>query len=143
MPAEQSRRDDLESLGYMLIYFLRGSLPWQSMKTRAMLPLERERKIGLCKEKTSPDDLCRGYPCQSPVCNSSLVLYHSSAFRPSLKFLLDPQNYWCRLYFAFKVLLKKKLLCCGIFTLVFITGQSICFCELLCNITGRVVNLKK
>jgi len=57
---EQSRRDDVESLAYMLIYFLRGRLPWQGL--RVTKPNERERRIGQCKERTTAEELCRGFP---------------------------------------------------------------------------------
>ncbi|MCL7037546.1 hypothetical protein MKW94_000203 [Papaver nudicaule] len=58
--AEQSRRDDLESLGYMLVYFLKGSLPWQ--KYESMRIWHRDEKIADKKMSTPVQVLCQSLP---------------------------------------------------------------------------------
>ena len=57
---EQSRRDDLESIAYILLYFLRGSLPWQGLRINNKD--DRYRKICEKKKNISCKDLCEGYP---------------------------------------------------------------------------------
>ncbi len=57
---EQSRRDDLESVGYVLMYFLRGGLPWQGLKIRSKE--DRYKKILAKKKETSSEELCKGFP---------------------------------------------------------------------------------
>lgn len=57
---EQARRDDLEGIGYVFMYFLRGSLPWQGLKARGVK--EKYEKIKQKKIMTNLDDLCNGFP---------------------------------------------------------------------------------
>jgi serine/threonine protein kinase len=57
---EQSRRDDLEALGHMFCYLLRGSLPWSGLSAKDKE--EKFRKIKDVKERTPLSDLCLGYP---------------------------------------------------------------------------------
>ena len=57
---EQSRRDDLESLGYVIMYFVRGALPWQGLK--AATKKQKYERISEKKMSTPTDGLCKGYP---------------------------------------------------------------------------------
>lgn len=59
---EQSRRDDMESLGFVLMYFIRGSLPWQGLK--AVTKKQKYEKIAEKKLSTSIATLCRGFPAE-------------------------------------------------------------------------------
>ena len=54
---EPSRRDDLESLAYVLIYFLRGSLPWQGIREQ-----RRNREDAILRAKQNSAALCEGLP---------------------------------------------------------------------------------
>ena len=59
---EQSRRDDMESIAYVLLYFLKGSLPWQGIKEE-----NRQKKyqiIGDKKNTISTEELCKDCPVE-------------------------------------------------------------------------------
>lgn len=57
---EQSRRDDLEAIGYVLMYFNRGQLPWQGIQANSKE--EKYHKIMESKRSTSVETLCKGFP---------------------------------------------------------------------------------
>ncbi|XP_066291210.1 casein kinase I-like isoform X2 [Branchiostoma lanceolatum] len=59
---EQSRRDDMESLGYVLMYFNLGSLPWQGLK--AATKRQKYERISEKKMSTPIEVLCKGYPSE-------------------------------------------------------------------------------
>lgn len=76
---EQSRRDDLESLGYVLLYFLKGGLPWQGL--RAATKKQKYEKIRDAKARQPLEKLCQG-------CPSEFLLYFR--YIKSLKFTDKP-----------------------------------------------------
>lgn len=62
---EQSRRDDLESLGYVLMYFNLGALPWQGLK--AVNKRQKYERISEKKLSTPIDQLCKNFPSEFPA----------------------------------------------------------------------------
>merc|ERR1712110_1215981 len=59
---EQSRRDDLESIGYTLLYLHSGRLPWQGIP--ACTKKEKYDKIMKMKKSTPMSTLCKGLPAE-------------------------------------------------------------------------------
>ena len=57
---EQGRRDDIESIGYVLMYFLLGVLPWQGLKVRKNE--DHFEKIAQKKYSTTFEELTSGQP---------------------------------------------------------------------------------
>jgi serine/threonine protein kinase len=59
---EQSRRDDMEALAYLFIYFLKGTLPWMNLKAANLV--EKYDSIRIKKLELSADEVCQGFPVQ-------------------------------------------------------------------------------
>lgn len=55
---EQSRKDDLEAIGYLLVYMYKGKLPWQGIKHKDKK--EKYRLIGEKKASITEEELCSG-----------------------------------------------------------------------------------
>jgi serine/threonine protein kinase len=77
---EQSRRDDLESLGYILIYFLKGELPWQGIEGKTNK--EKYKKIADIKNNTSLEILCSDIPS---------IIFNIDEFIEYLKYVRELQ----------------------------------------------------
>ena len=61
MCKEQSRRDDLEAIAYVIIYFLRlGKLPWSGIKAQSFS--EHNKQICELKRNIPEEELCKGHP---------------------------------------------------------------------------------
>lgn len=65
---EQSRRDDLESLIYIVIYLLKGNLPWQKLKyKKGEDKMKHFKQIERVKESVSSKQLCKGLPSEFSI----------------------------------------------------------------------------
>ena len=61
---EQSRRDDLESIGHMLIYIFTGKLPWKGMSLKDKQRKKKYLEMLLLKKYTPPEMICKDMPTE-------------------------------------------------------------------------------
>lgn len=87
---EQSRRDDLESLGYVLVYFLNGRLPWQSQTA----PSRKEKYRMMCTMKE------QALRSQSLFTNLHPVLQTYCRYVTALQFQDRPDYVYLRRLFS-------------------------------------------
>ena len=96
---EQCRRDDLESLGYLLLYFLIGKLPWQGIQIQSKS--EKYAEIGRLKKAAQLDYLLK------PFGEDCLVLYRYFEYVKALKFEEEPNYDFLRKMFR-ETLIRRK-----------------------------------
>ena len=92
--AEQSRRDDLESMFYVLLYFFRGSVPWQNLKIKSRN--EKFKQINEIKKNINYKILCQKFPEE---------FYNFGIYVKNLKFEEEP-NYKYLMKLFYSILLK-------------------------------------
>lgn len=105
---EQSRRDDMESEGYVMMYFLRGSLPWQGLK--AATKKQKYERISEKKMSTSVEELCKNFP---PEFSTYLNFCRSMRFedKPDYAYLRQLfRNLFHRLGFTYDYVFDWNLL---------------------------------
>ena len=59
---EQSRRDDLEAIGYMLVYLKNGKLPWKGLNLKARNVKQKYIHSVELKKNTLPENICKNLP---------------------------------------------------------------------------------
>jgi serine/threonine protein kinase len=96
---EQCRRDDLESTGYLLLYFLIGKLPWQGVQIHSKT--EKYAEIGRLKKVAQIDYLLK------PFGEDALVLARYFDYVKALKFEEEPNYDFLRKLFR-ETLLRRK-----------------------------------
>ena len=109
---EQNRRDDLESLAYMLIYFCKGRLPWQGIQNSD----KKKRSLIICKKKrtTSLEKLCNNQPEEIynfiKYCRllSFTAIPDYNYMRHLLKSLLKKTSSTNEIIFDWNILARKK-----------------------------------
>lgn len=118
---EQSRRDDLESLGYVLMYFCRGSLPWQGLK--ATTKKQKYDRIMEKKMTTPTELLCRSFP-------SEFAIYLN--YTRSLRFDDKPDYAYLRKLFR-DLFVREGYVYDYVFdwtTIRAVSDKGVCYCKL-------------
>ena len=93
---EQSRKDDLISIGYMIIYFMRKKLPWQQFN-RVKNDIEKYIRIYKMKKEMKPEQLCKNLPSE---------MVHYMRYVQKLGFEQEPDYKYLK--DLFRSILKKK-----------------------------------